>query len=75
MLLVLVVKILVLGGCMLFIVFVVLGIGILFGCYNLVVLRNFEEVENLFNIILMGFVLMEIFIFIFLVVGLGIYVM
>lgn len=75
MLLVLAVKILVLGGCMLPIAFAALGTGILFGCYNLAVSRNPEEVENLFNTTLMGFALMETFIFISLVVGLGIYVM
>lgn len=75
MLLVLAVKTLVLGGCMLPIAFAALGTGILFGCYNLAVSRNPEEVENLFNTTLMGFALMETFIFISLVVGLGVYVM
>nr|QLI42457.1 ATP synthase F0 subunit 9 [Pseudocohnilembus persalinus] len=75
MLLVLAVKILVLGGCMLPIAFAALGTGVLFGCYNLAVSRNPEEVENLFNTTLMGFALMETFVFISLVVGFGIYVM
>jgi F0F1-type ATP synthase membrane subunit c/vacuolar-type H+-ATPase subunit K len=75
MLLVLAVKILVLGGCMLPIAFGTLGTGILFGCYNLAVSRNPEEVENLFNTTLMGFALMETFIFISFVVGFVIYAM
>ena len=49
MLLVLAVKVLVLGGCMLPIAFGVLGTGILFAGYNLAVSRNPEEGENLFN--------------------------
>jgi len=75
MLLVLAVKILVLGGCMMPIAFAALGTGVLFGCYNLAVSRNPEEVENLFNTTLMGFALMETFVFIALVVGFGIYFM
>jgi len=43
MLLVLAVKVLVLGGCMLPIAFGVLGTGILFAGYNLAVSRNPEE--------------------------------
>jgi len=63
MLLVLAVKFLVLGGCMLPIAFGVLGTGILFAGYNLAVSRNPEETENLFNSTLMGFALMETFVF------------
>ena len=63
MLLVLAVKFLVLGGCMLPIAFGVLGTGILFAGYNLAVSRNPEEQENLFNSTLMGFALMETFVF------------
>lgn len=63
MLLVTAVKFLVLGGCMLPIAFGVLGTGILFAGYNLAVSRNPEEVENLFNSTLMGFALMETFVF------------
>jgi F0F1-type ATP synthase membrane subunit c/vacuolar-type H+-ATPase subunit K len=74
MLLVLAVKVLVLGGCMLPIAFGVLGTGILFAGYNLAVSRNPEEVENLFNSTLMGFALMETFIFLSFVVGYVIYV-
>lgn len=63
MLLVLAVKTLVLGGCMLPIAFGVLGTGILFAGYNLAVSRNPEEAENIFNTTLMGFALMETFVF------------
>lgn len=63
MLLVTAVKFLVLGGCMLPIAFGVLGTGILFAGYNLSVARNPEESENLFNSTLMGFALMETFVF------------
>jgi F0F1-type ATP synthase membrane subunit c/vacuolar-type H+-ATPase subunit K len=73
MLLVSAVKFLVLGGCMLPIAFAVLGTGILFGCYNLSVSRNPEETENLFNSTLMGFALMETFVFISFVFGYLIY--
>jgi F0F1-type ATP synthase membrane subunit c/vacuolar-type H+-ATPase subunit K len=59
MLLVLAVKTLVLGGCMLPIAFGALGTGILFAGYNVALARNPEEVENLFNTTLMGFALME----------------
>lgn len=48
---------------MLPIAFGVLGTGILFGCYNLAVARNPEESENMFNTTLMGFALMETFVF------------
>lgn len=63
MLLVLAVKTLVLGGCMLPIAFGALGVGILFAGYNLAVSRNPEEAETLFNGTLMGFALIETFIF------------
>ena len=52
-----------------------LGAGILFGCYNLAVSRNPEEAENLFNTTLLGFALIETFIFISFVVGGVIYAM
>jgi F0F1-type ATP synthase membrane subunit c/vacuolar-type H+-ATPase subunit K len=69
MLLVSAVKFLVLGGCMLPIAFGVLGTGILFGCYGLAVSRNPEEAENIFNTTLMGFALMETFVFMSFVLG------
>lgn len=40
-----------------------LGVGILFAGYNLAVARNPEESETLFNGTLMGFALIETFIF------------
>jgi len=75
MLLVLAVKFFVLGGCMLPIAFGVFGTGVLFAGYNLAVSRNPEEQENLFNSTLMGFALMETFIFLSFVVGYVIYAM
>ena len=74
MLLVLAVKTLVLGGCMLPIAFAALGTGILFAAYNLAVSRNPEEIENLFNTTLMGFALIETFVFLSFVVAAVIYV-
>jgi F0F1-type ATP synthase membrane subunit c/vacuolar-type H+-ATPase subunit K len=73
MLLVLAVKFLVLGGCMLPIAFAVIGTGVLFAGYNLAVSRNPEETENLFNSTLMGFALMETFIFMSFIVAAIIY--
>ena len=75
MLLILAVKVLVLGGCMLPIAFGVLGTGILFAGYNLAVARNPDEVESLFNATLMGYALMETFVFLSFVVGYVIYIM
>lgn len=73
MLLVLAAKVLVLGGCMLPIAFGVLGTGILFSGYCLAVSRNPEEVETLFNATLIGYALMETFVFLSFVVGYVIY--
>lgn len=56
-------KIIAVGLSMFPIAFGVLGTGILFAGYNLAVSRNPEEVENLFNSTLMGFALMETFVF------------
>ena len=63
MLLVIAAKTLVLGGCMLPIAAGALGTSLLFSCYSISVSRNPEEVETLFNATLMGFALMETFIF------------
>ena len=73
MLLVLAVKVLVLGGCMLPIAFGALGTGILFAGYNIAVSRNPEEVENLFNTTLMGYALMETFVFLSFIAGFVVY--
>ncbi len=73
MLLITAIKTLVLGFCMLPIAFGVLGTSILFSCYNISVSRNPEEVETLFNATLMGFALMETFIFLSFIVGYLIY--
>ena len=69
MLLVQAVKVLVLGGCMLPLAFGALATGILFAGYSLGVSRNPEESENLFNSTLMGFALVETFIFLSFVAG------
>ena len=74
MLLVLAAKVLVLGGCMLPLAFGILGTGILFACYNLTVARNPEETETIFNSTIMGFALMESFVFLSFVVSYVIYV-
>ena len=47
--------------------------SVLFAGYNLAVSRNPEEVENLFNTTLMGFALMETFVFLSFIVGAVIY--
>jgi len=58
---------------MLPIAFAVIGTGVLFAGYNLAVSRNPEETENLFNSTLMGFALMETFIFMSFIVAAIIY--
>ena len=58
---------------MLPIAFGALGTGILFAGYNLAVSRNPEEQENLFNSTLMGYALVETFVFLSFVVGYVIY--
>ena len=73
MLLITAVKTFVLGMCMLPISCGILGTGILFSWYNLAVSRNPEEVETLFNATLMGFALMETFIFLSFIVGYLVY--
>jgi F0F1-type ATP synthase membrane subunit c/vacuolar-type H+-ATPase subunit K len=75
MLLILAVKTMVLGGIMTPIAFAILGTSILFGCYNLSVAKNPEESENLFNATLMGFALMETFVFTSMLVGYIIYIL
>jgi len=75
MLLVLAVKVLVLGGCMLPIAFGALGTGIVFAGYNLAVSRNPEESENLFNSTLLGFAFIETFVFMSFVLGFVVYYM
>ncbi len=53
--------------------FGILGTGIIFGCYNLAVARNPEETETIFNSTIMGFALMESFVFLSFVVSAIIY--
>jgi F0F1-type ATP synthase membrane subunit c/vacuolar-type H+-ATPase subunit K len=73
MLLVLAVKTLVLGFCMLPIAAAALGVGILFAGYNIAVSRNPEEAETLFNGTLMGFALVETFVFMSFFFGIVVY--
>ena len=63
MLMVLAAKVLVFGFCMLPIAGGAVGTGLLFASYNIAVSRNPEEVENIFNTTLMGFALIETFVF------------
>jgi len=63
LLLVIAAKTLVLGGCMLPISAGAIGTALLFSCYNISLSRNPDEIETLFNATLMGFALMETFIF------------
>lgn len=51
------------------------GTGLLFGSYNVAVSRNPEEGENLFNTSLMAFALIETFVFISLLISMGIYIL
>lgn len=74
MLLISATKVLVFGGCMLPIAAGVLGTGILFAGYNLAVARNPEESEGLFNTTLMGFALMETFVFLSFIVATVVYI-
>lgn len=69
MLLILASKIMVFGFCMLPIMGAAIGTGILFASYNIAVSRNPEEVENIFNTTLMGFALIETFVFLSFVLG------
>jgi F0F1-type ATP synthase membrane subunit c/vacuolar-type H+-ATPase subunit K len=73
MLLVLAIKTLVLGFCMLPIAAAALGVGILFAGYNIAVSRNPEEAETLFNGTLMGFALVETFVFMSFFFGVVVY--
>lgn len=57
------VKYIVVGFSMLPISFAALGTGLLFGSYNVAVAQNPEETENIFNTTLMGFALVETFVF------------
>ena len=66
-------KMLVVGGCMLPIAFGTLGTGILFAGYCLAVSRNPEENDILFNSAIMGYALMETFVFLSFVVSFVLY--
>ena len=51
-----------------------LGTGLLFASYNIAVSRNPEEAEGLFNTTLMGYALIETFIFLSFIVTAFVYV-
>lgn len=51
-----------------------LGTGLLFASYNIAVSRNPEESEGLFNTTLMGYALIETFIFLSFIVTAFVYV-
>ena len=73
MLIVLACKVLVFGLCMLPIAAACLGTGFLFGSYCLSVSRNPDESEGLFNTTLMGFALIETFVFLSFILGFIVY--
>nr|YP_010183562.1 ATP synthase subunit c [Paramecium gigas]QVG61511.1 ATP synthase subunit c [Paramecium gigas] len=50
-----------------------LGVGILFAGYSIAVSRNPDESENLFNGTLMGFALVETFVFMSFFFGIVVY--
>ena len=52
----------------------ILGTGVLFAGYNVAVARNPEEAEAIFNTTIMGFALMESFVFMSFVLGYVVYV-
>jgi F0F1-type ATP synthase membrane subunit c/vacuolar-type H+-ATPase subunit K len=56
------------------IAFGVLGTSILFASFNIAQARNPEESENLFNSTLMGFALIETFVFLSFLICLVIYI-
>lgn len=74
MLLVTAVKTFVFGGCMIPIAFGALGTSIIFGSYLIALARNPEENELLFNGTLMGFALIETFVFMSFGLGFIIYI-
>ena len=57
------VKLLIFGFAMLPIAFSVLGLGILFGLFNIAVSRNPEERDSLFGTTMMAFALIETSVF------------
>jgi F0F1-type ATP synthase membrane subunit c/vacuolar-type H+-ATPase subunit K len=73
MLIVTAAKIFVFMGCMLPIGLGALSTGILFAGYNLSAAKNPEESESLFNTTLMGFALIETFVFLSIILGVVVY--
>lgn len=60
-------------SCFLPLSFAALSTGLLFSSYNSAVSKNPEESENLFNTTLMGFALVETFVFIGLILAVTVY--
>jgi len=67
-------KVLISGFCIFPICFSILGTSILFASYNLALARNPEESENLFSATLMGFALVETFMFLSFIVTFILYI-
>jgi len=75
MLIIFAIKLLVLGFSILSLSAGIIGTGIVFAAYSLAASKNPEESENLFNSTLMGFALMETFIFLSFLVCYIIYIL
>ena len=60
-------------SCFLPLAFAALATGLLFASYNTAVSKNPDESENLFNTTLMGFALIETFVFIGLILAVIVY--
>jgi F0F1-type ATP synthase membrane subunit c/vacuolar-type H+-ATPase subunit K len=75
MLVITAVKLMVFAGTMLPISMGALGTGILFAGYGIAVSRNPEESENIFNTTLMGFALIETFVFLSIVIAIIVYIL
>jgi F0F1-type ATP synthase membrane subunit c/vacuolar-type H+-ATPase subunit K len=66
-------KILVFGGIMVTLGGAAIGTGVLFSGYLVALSRNPEETDNLFNGTMMGFALIETFVFLGILLALGVY--
>lgn len=74
MLMISVTKIALFGFTMLPIAFSALSVGILFASYNIAISRNPDQKDNLFSISMMAFALIETFVFLGLLIILGVYI-
>lgn len=66
-------KILTFSFAMYPIAFAALSVGVLFASYNIAAARNPDESENLFSTTMMAFALIETFVFMGLLVSVGVY--